>query len=179
MPGTDIPLVLTWLVGALFVYSGLMKVQSPERATEIVRAYGVDYAPGAQPGFTVGIAEVALGGFAWVGPSVSRTIWVSSLALILLALSTFTAGQLRSLSLGRIHPCGCFGEETPVSRHTLLRTAAILVVAGLSLVMALRGELPSPLRVAWVGSLLGLTAVAGGLLMTRRFISLDGSTRDS
>lgn len=166
MSAVDVASALTWILGAVFVYSGLTKLYKPGQATETVAEYGVPFAKRAHLGLLLGIVETVLGVFSWTSQGMGTPVWRLSILLSLLLLALFVLAQGHSLLTDRQHSCGCFGEDTPVSYLTLLRTSTIVFGAAVTLLLAGGVESVAPVHMAFTGSLLGLLALVVALPVT-------------
>lgn len=109
-------LVIRWIVGLLFIFSGLIKANDPlglsYKMQEFFEAWGLkgfhDFTLLASVGMN--LLEVVAGVAVIVGWQMKRFSW---LLLILIVFFTFLTSYV--LFSGKIHACGCFGDCVPLS----------------------------------------------------------------
>lgn len=124
--------VAVWVLAVVFAWSGTAKLRRPARAAMAIVDFGV--VRGVRPalGGALGGAELALAVALISGafPGVSLTVAAGVLWL-------FVALVWRSLREGERFACFCFGEaDSSLSGRTLLRTAALALLASLVAVSA-------------------------------------------
>jgi hypothetical protein len=124
---------VSFLLALVFVFSAVPKLRKPQLAALAMVDFGV--ASRARPalGLALGLAElllaVALGAAAVTTTTASRAIPVVIAAGVLWAFAALIGRALRRADR---FSCFCFGsEEAAISSRTLLRTAALAVVATL------------------------------------------------
>ena len=109
-------LVIRWLVGLLFIFSGLIKVNDPlglsYKMQEFFEVWGIDF----MNKYTLGMAlimnmlEVGCGVALLIG---FRQKFTTRLLLLLIIFFTFLTGY--ALFSGKIKTCGCLGDCLPLS----------------------------------------------------------------
>jgi uncharacterized membrane protein YphA (DoxX/SURF4 family) len=105
-----------WLVGLLFIFSGLIKANDPlglsYKMQEFFEAWGWssfhDYTLAMS--VIMNLLEVVAGVALIVGWQMKRVIW---LLLLLIVFFTFLTSYV--LFSGKIHACGCFGDCVPLT----------------------------------------------------------------
>lgn len=125
-----------WLLAGVFAWSGIAKLRRPVLAALAMAEFGVAQKPRRMHGVALGVGEALLS-CALVAAAVaeSRVIRVPVLAGAALLLWLLVVLITRSLSRGRTFVCFCFGDsESKLSGTTLLRTAALAVLASILLV---------------------------------------------
>lgn len=116
--------VVSVLLGAVFVISGVMKVASPRQWTAQSAGLGVPSVVAA----VVPFVELAVG--ALLVAQIARRAVAGVAGALLIA---FTALLVVRLSQGRRPPCACFGawSSKPIGWSNVARNAAFLALAAL------------------------------------------------
>ncbi|MDQ3863565.1 MAG: hypothetical protein M3317_08715 [Actinomycetota bacterium] len=125
--------IAIWILAIIFAWSGLAKLRRPTLAAMAVHDFGV--LPRVRPrlGGALGAAELMLALSLIVGalPVVSLPVTAGLLWIFVLLIA-------RSLRLGKDFSCFCFGDsDSRVSRLTLVRTAALALLASILVVAPL------------------------------------------
>lgn len=123
-------LMIRWVVGLLFIFSGLIKANDPlglsYKMQEFFEAWDLkglhDYTLLASVGMN--ILEVVAGVAVIVGWQMKRFSW---LLLILIVFFTFLTSYV--LFSGKIHACGCFGDCVPLTPiQTFVKDIILLIL---------------------------------------------------
>ena len=119
---------LRLFLGALLMYSGLVKLYDPIAFLDIVYKYElVGEQGGIVAAFLIPIVELSVGALLLAGTS--RAGAMTAFALLLLFTAAQTSAWLRGLAID----CGCFGGSAPggnlVGPWTIARTGLLGVVA--------------------------------------------------
>lgn len=121
---TKIRITLEYLIGALFILSGWLKITNLKGFAESVA--GFELLPATAVSlitFTLPPLEILLGILLFF-PAGKR---VASLGLLLLC-SGFTLGLAQAIARGLSVDCGCFGDFDPVSKYPLLALLRALLL---------------------------------------------------
>lgn len=119
-----------WLVGLLFIFSGLIKANDPlglsYKMQEFFEAWQWkgfhDYT--LQMSTLMNLLEVVAGVALIVGWQMKRVMW---LLLLLIVFFTFLTSYV--LFSGKIHACGCFGDCVPLTPiQTFTKDVALLLI---------------------------------------------------
>jgi len=119
-------------LGALFLYSGIVKVRHPQQFLSTVYEYQL---VGAEIGKMIAIGlpflEIVLGLSLIIGVNVAGALVCSALLGAL-----FTAATASALRRGLQISCGCFGtsDVDEISAATVIRAGSVCVMALLALV---------------------------------------------
>ena len=106
-----------WILGGLFVYSGLVKLMDPSRFAEIISGFGLLPDPLIYP-FALLLPLVEL--IAGIGLVFALR---GSLSAIAVMLVVFVGVLLYGIYLGLDIDCGCFGPEDPEQAYKGLKAA--------------------------------------------------------
>jgi hypothetical protein len=121
-----------WILGIIFVWSGVAKLRRPTLAAMAMMDFGVLRRVRPRLGSALGAAEVLLALFLITG-----TLPVLFVPVTAGLLWFFVLLIARSLRSGQDFPCFCFGgADSRLSRLTLVRTAALAVLASVLAVAA-------------------------------------------
>jgi hypothetical protein len=125
--------VATFLLGLVFVFSAIPKLHKPHLAALAMVDFGVTARARPWMGLALGLAElllaVALGAAAVTTQTASRAVPLMAAAAV---LWVFAALIGRALRTPERFSCFCFGsEEATISWRTLVRTAALAILASL------------------------------------------------
>jgi hypothetical protein len=121
-----------WILGIIFVWSGVAKLRRPTLAAMAMMDFGVLRKVRPRLGSALGAAEVLLASFLITGAL--PVLFVPVTAGLLWFFVLLIARSLRS---GQDFPCFCFGDaDSKLSRLTLVRTAALAVLASVLAVAA-------------------------------------------
>jgi uncharacterized membrane protein YphA (DoxX/SURF4 family) len=122
--------ILAWILGAVFVYSGITKSIEPAGFAEAVGNYRI------LPWYLINLAAIFLPwweiapGLALFFPSWRRP----AAKIILILTGLFTIAVVTALIRGLDISCGCFGEDSSrVGLRTLLIDIGILLAGGMIL----------------------------------------------
>lgn len=120
-----------FLLGLVFLFSAIPKLRKPELAALAMVDFGVTAQARRWTGLALGLGELllvtALGVAATTAETASRAIPVAAAAAV---LWVFTGLIGRALRTPERFSCFCFGsEEATISSRTLLRTAALAILA--------------------------------------------------
>ena len=122
--------VTRWLVGLLFIFSGLIKANDPLglsfKMLEFFEAWGWHFFDSYTLGLSIimNICEVLAGVAVIIG---WRIKWVSWFLLLLILFFTFLTGYV--LFSNKIKECGCFGDCVPLSGiNTFLKDIVLLLL---------------------------------------------------
>lgn len=154
--------VLTWLLAAVFAWSGAVKVARPTRAALALLDFGLvrRVRPRlglAAGGFELGLAALLVAGFA------SDALVPVGAGAAAATLALFAALIARGLARGERFACFCFGDASePLSWRTLARAVALGVAACFVAVAspALAGQAAGAVALGAV-----VAASCGGLLV--------------
>lgn len=131
-------IVFRWLVGLLFIFSGLIKANDPlglsYKMQEFFEAWHLngfhDYTLALSLGMN--LLEVVAGVAVIVGWQMKRVSW---LLLVLIVFFTFLTSYV--LFSGKIHACGCFGDCVPLTpMQTFTKDVVLLLMIVLLLLNA-------------------------------------------
>ncbi|MBC7588054.1 MAG: DoxX family membrane protein [Chitinophagaceae bacterium] len=129
---------LRWLVGLLFIFSGLIKANDPlglsYKMQEFFEAWNLNGLHDYTLMFALGmnLLEVVAGVAVIVGWQMKRVSW---LLLVLIVFFTFLTSYV--LFSGKIHACGCFGDCVPLTPiQTFTKDVALLLMIVLLLINA-------------------------------------------
>lgn len=154
-------------IAGVMLFSSYTKIEQPTSAMAAMKRFGLV----AQENITFvrmlalteGVAALAL-------LSGSTAIAAMSGALITLGLLAGVALQVRALGNGDVFPCGCFGDETPISGRTVVRTSAMSLLSAFACASIISFSVPIDLSYAF--GLLTLSA-----LLVARCTSVALTTR--
>lgn len=151
-------LAIRLAVAAILLVSAAAKLRAPRRFAEEVAGYRLVPAALTRP--TAG-AVLLLEGTAAVAvlAGVAAGVWLAAALFAAFAVAIGSA-----LSRGLAVPCGCFGDDAPVSRLALARTGMLLAAALAGTGLSLTGP------AAWPGlpdAVVALTLAGGGLMLGR------------
>lgn len=123
-------LIIRWVVGLLFIFSGLIKANDPlglsYKMQEFFEAWHLkglhDYTLAAS--VLMNLLEVVAGVAVIVGWQMKRFSW---LLLVLIVFFTFLTSYV--LFSGKIHACGCFGDCVPLTPiQTFIKDIILLLL---------------------------------------------------
>lgn len=160
------------LVGALFIFSGLVKAIDPRGLSYKMQEFFEAWANGGfMPGMMHNLGqyalsfsiimitlEVAVGVALLMGWQRKLTTWL--LTLLILFFTFLTAYVLFS---GKIRACGCFGDCIPITPIQTFTKDIILLL--LSLLLLAKWRLMNPIGKPVVGALVTLLATLGTLAL--------------
>lgn len=122
--------VTRWLVGLLFIFSGLIKANDPlglsYKMLEFFEAWGWHFFDSYTLGLSIcmNVCEVLAGVAVIIG---WRIKWVSWFLLLLIVFFTFLTGYV--LFSNKIKECGCFGDCVPLSGiNTFAKDVVLLLL---------------------------------------------------
>jgi peroxiredoxin/uncharacterized membrane protein YphA (DoxX/SURF4 family) len=143
------------LLVLVFVTAGVAKLLDLQGSRQALEGFGVPrrLVPGAA--ILLPLAELATA-VALVFPASARWGGVAALLLLL----AFIAGIAHALSQGQAPDCHCFGQlhSAPAGRETLVRNAALAVLAGTVVIWG-----PGPAVDTWIADRIGAELAAGAL----------------
>ena len=126
-------IILAWILGAVFIYSGITKIIEPAAFAEAVGNYRI------LPWYLINLTAIFLpgweitSGLALFFPSWRR----AAVKIILILTGLFIMAVVTALIRGLDISCGCFGgDSSAVGLRTLLIDIGILLAGG----MILRGQ---------------------------------------
>ncbi len=121
-----------WILAIIFVWSGVAKLRRPTLAAMAIMDFGILRRVRPRLGSALGAAEVLLAAFLLTG-----TLPVLFLPVTAGLLWFFVLLIAKSLRSGQDFACFCFGDaDSRLSRLTLVRTAALAVLASVLAVAA-------------------------------------------
>jgi hypothetical protein len=121
-----------WILGIIFIWSGVAKLRRPTLAAMAMMDFGVLRRVRPGLGSALGAAEVLLALVLITG-----TLPVLFVPVTAGLLWFFVLLIARSLQSGQDFPCFCFGDaDLRLSRLTLVRTAALAVLASVLAIAA-------------------------------------------
>lgn len=127
--------IARYFVGALFIFSGLVKLNDPigteiklEEYFEVFSAdfaeFFIAFAPYAlELGFILIVLEIVLGIAVLINFEMKKTLWV-----LVLMISFFTFLTFYSAYFNKVTDCGCFGDAIPLTPWQSFGKDVILVV---------------------------------------------------
>ena len=140
--------ILRILVGGLFIFSGLIKVNDPvgtaiklEEYFDVfsydIAAFFVYLKPFAlQIGVVMVVAEVVLGVMLILGVKLRQTVWALGLMILFFTFLTFY-----SAFFNKVTDCGCFGDAIKLTPWESFYKDIILLIM-ISVLFIFRNELP-------------------------------------
>lgn len=148
--------------GALFVWSGVSKLEQPEAAGRAISDFGIIGTASRGVGVLAGVVELTLAVVLLLASaSSSRTLLVASVVATAGLLAVFAGLIARSLARGERFPCACFGEvDSPLSLRTLVRTSILALIALMLAVGVLTANASRPPGLG-AEALIGVAIVAG------------------
>ena len=157
-------IIIRWVVGLLFIFSGLIKANDPlglsYKMQEFFEAWGLhgfnDYTLALS--LIMNVFEVLAGVAVIVGWRMKLFSW-----LLLLLIIFFTFLTAYALFSGKIKTCGCFGDCLPLSPlQSFLKDLALLLL--ILVLFIYRGKIASALRVPAPQAMLIVCILAIGSL---------------
>ncbi len=121
--------ICRWLVGLLFIFSGLIKANDPQglsyKMREFFEAWHTEFLSGLSLSSSIGmnILEVVAGVAIIIG---WRSKFFSWVLLILITFFTFLTSYV--LFSGKIAACGCFGDCVPLTPNQTFTKDVVLLV---------------------------------------------------
>lgn len=123
-------LIIRWVVGLLFIFSGLIKANDPLGLSYKMQEFFEAWHLKGFDGFTLmasvgmNLLEVVAGVAVIVGWQMKRFSW---LLLVLIVFFTFLTSYV--LFSGKIHACGCFGDCVPLTPiQTFIKDIILLLL---------------------------------------------------
>ncbi len=124
--------VAIWILAIIFAWSGIAKLRRPTLAAMAMIDFGIVHRIQPRLGSALGAAELLLALFLITG-----TLPVLFFPVTAGLLWFFVLLIARGLRSGQDFPCFCFGDaDSKLSRLTLVRTAALAVLASVLAVAA-------------------------------------------
>lgn len=150
-------LLLRLFLSVVTLVSGVAKLKDPKGTRQAVRDFGLPSQWAAAAAKVLPLSEITLAGFILV----DTTSRLAALCLCGL-FASFCLGLARLLREKKSPPCNCFGalHSAPVTRTTLLRTFALLVLAATCLTLP-TFSLTSTLE-GFLSTLLGFSLICLG-----------------
>ena len=153
--------IAVWVLTIIFVWSGVAKLRRPTLAAMAITDFGVLRRVRPRLGSALGGTEVLLALCLMTGtlpmlflPVVAGLLW---LFVLLIA---------RSLWSGKDFACFCFGEaDSKLSRWTLIRTAALALLASLLAVAPLRTGAYASFTQTYVLQAAAAAAIVGAVVL--------------
>ena len=132
---TGIAAGIRLFLGALFVYTGLLKLYDPPGFLDDLYQYELlGERAGFAVAFLVPVIELAFGALLLAGSA--RRVALSGAAVLLLV---FVMAQGSAMSRGLVIDCACFGDAAPggalVGPWSIARTTALALLAGVALLL--------------------------------------------
>lgn len=152
-------LLVRWIVGLLFIFSGLIKVNDPiglsYKMQEFFEVWGMHFLNDYALFFSIAMNsfEVLAGVAIIIGWRIKLFSW---LLLLLIVFFTFLTGYAHYS--GKIKTCGCFGDCIPLSSAQSFYKDLFLLVLILILVRS-QAFIKSALSNTWAFTLVALTLV--------------------
>ena len=154
--------VLTLILAAVFIFSGVPKFRRPELAALAIVDFGITRRAHRWMGTALGAGEVSLAALLALGASAGdRGLSILASLLATVVLWTFSALIARSLLSADRFACFCFGSADTISGVTLLRTT---LLAGFATVVGIASfaEISSASVADWSMEVVIAAAVIGG-----------------
>lgn len=148
--------VAIWFLAVVFFWSGIVKLRQPTLAAMAMVDFRVARKVRTTWGFAQGLAETALALALAFGIMLRLSVVIAAILLWFFALLIG-----RSLRTGDRFACFCFGDaESQLSRVTLLRTAALALLASILALAPIPRDISPGLSVVSL-----LDAIASGALL--------------
>lgn len=140
--------VLRFLVGGLFIFSGLIKVNDPvgtaiklEEYFDVfsndIAGFFVYFKPWAlQIGVVLVVAEVVLGVMLILGVKLRQTVWALALMILFFTFLTFYSAYFN-----KVTDCGCFGDAIKLTPWESFYKDIVLLIM-ISVLFFFRKDLP-------------------------------------
>lgn len=149
----------TFILAAIFVATGAMKLRKPQQAALAIFSFGATKRPVQAAGVALGLVEVGLGVGLLLG--VAPILWLGAASAL---LWLFAYAIARQLAAGSTFPCFCFGDTSDViSRWTFVRAASLAAIAT-SLALAAPEVRTSDVRVLGVEAVVATAVLSCALL---------------
>lgn len=138
-----------WLVGLLFIFSGLIKANDPlgfsYKLEEYFAVFGMDWLTPAALGIAIFICiiEVVLGFTTILGIWMNLTAW-----LLLLMIIFFTFLTFYSAYFNKVTDCGCFGDAIKLTPWESF-TKDIILLVFITIIFIYRKRVKSPFNAKW------------------------------
>jgi uncharacterized membrane protein YphA (DoxX/SURF4 family) len=152
-------LLVRWIVGLLFIFSGLIKVNDPiglsYKMQEFFEVWNMHFLNDYALFFSIAMNsfEVLAGVAIIIGWRIKLFSW---LLLLLIVFFTFLTGYAHYS--GKIKTCGCFGDCLPLtSAQSFYKDLFLLVL--IVLLVGFQKQIKSALSNAWAFTLVALTLV--------------------
>ena len=152
-------LLVRWIVGLLFIFSGLIKVNDPiglsYKMQEFFEVWNIHFLNDYALFFSIAMNsfEVLAGVAIIIGWRIKLFSW---LLLLLIVFFTFLTGYAHYS--GKIKTCGCFGDCLPLtSAQSFYKDLFLLVL--IVLLVGFQKQIKSALSNAWAFTLVALTLV--------------------
>jgi hypothetical protein len=150
-----------WILAIIFVWSGVAKLRRPTLAAMAMMDFGILRRVRPRLGSALGVAEALLALFLITGtlpglfvPATAGLLWFFVLLIA------------RSLRSGQDFPCFCFGDaDSRLSRLTLVRTAALAVLASVLAVAAPSVGTYAGFSETYVLQAVSAAAIVGAILL--------------
>jgi hypothetical protein len=158
---TEAGLTYTCALAVVFGWSGVSKIRRPGLSAMTLVDFGVARRVRPAHGTALGAAELMLAAALIAGAAYGG--WPAQAANLaaLIVLASFTAAIAKSLSEGNATPCACFGgTQAPLSRASLARTGALMLVAIVSVALGWNREPVAAPSDAIFAAVSGLAVVA-------------------
>ncbi|MGD9948418.1 MAG: DoxX family protein [Desulfobulbus sp.] len=112
-------LFIRWILAAIFIYSGVMKLFNPPRFAQIIAGFGLLPASLLIPvAILLPLAELIAG----IGLLLNKRGGLTAIALMLVLFMTVL---IYGIHLGLDIDCGCFGPEDPEQAYKGLKPALV------------------------------------------------------
>jgi uncharacterized membrane protein YphA (DoxX/SURF4 family) len=157
--------ILRLLVGGLFIFSGLIKVNDPvgtaikmEEYFDVfsndIAGFFVYFKPFAlQIAVVMVVAEVVLGVMLILGVKLKQTVWALALMILFFTFLTFYSAYF-----DKVTDCGCFGDAIKLTPwESFIKDIILLIMIGVLLIF--RNDLPKHTP-RWAGTAAAIALVA-------------------
>jgi hypothetical protein len=155
------------LTGLVLIGAGQAKASAPATFAAQIADYGVVSKPMAQVSARViSFLELLAGAMLTVGALTYPPVRRIGAVLALLLFALFLAALLSAFARGRKIACACFGgsgELEIVGIHSIVRTAMLLVIAGVAIIPAHHVPPPAATAFAFTAILAALVALVSEL----------------
>jgi hypothetical protein len=166
--------IAVWVLAIIFVWSGVVKLRRPTLAAMAITNFGVHRRVRPRLGSALGGTEVLLALLLATGalPMLFLPVTAGLLWLFVLLIA-------RSLWSGKDFACFCFGEaDSKLSRWTLIRTAALAMLASLLAVAPLPARAYAGFTQTYVLQAVAAAGIVGAVVLGGQIPKLLRWNRD-
>ena len=160
--------IAIWILAIIFAWSGIAKLRRPTLAAMAMMDFGILRRIRPRLGSTLGAAELLLALFLITGtlPALILPVTAGLLWFFVLLIA-------RSLWSGQDFACFCFGEaDSKLSRSTLVRTAALALLASVLAVAPVQAGTYAGFSEAYVLQAVSAAAFVGAILLSSQISRL-------